>query len=119
MNIVNKQAYGIYKLNSDLEYEIYEEYEKDILRRLMKLNKNIHVICEYKKSLYFSTNNYNYYSINDNGGEFNIIKLNTDICLSIPYTSNRSMCNANTMAYRIYVALRDDSLNLIDWNKVC
>ncbi|MDU2121903.1 MAG: hypothetical protein E7E64_05150 [Clostridium celatum] len=119
MIIKNKRDWNVVRKNINGDYVIYEEYEKDIINSLNELLSNkLSVLLNDNGILYFSIDNRSYYCISDNGGEFNLEKLNCGLPLSIPYSSySYVLISVNTMAYRLYLAIKDESLDNIDWNK--
>lgn len=119
MLIKNKKVWNVVRKNINGDYVIYEEYEKDIINSLNKLLSNkLRILLNDNGTLYFIIDNKNYYCISDNGGEFNLEKLNCGLHLSIPYSSySYGLTSVNTMAYRLYLAIKDESLDNIDWNK--
>lgn len=56
---------------------------------------------------------YAMWSIADNGGEFNVEKVNSGEIVSIPYFAFRLAVDAGTVAYRIACVVKDEP---IDWS---
>lgn len=68
------------------------------------------------ETLYVQSNydgGYKLWSIVDNGGEFNVAKVNSDTITSIPYTgAHTGIIDAGTTAYRIAMVIKGQ---MIDW----
>lgn len=54
------------------------------------------------------------WSVSDNGGEFNVEKVNSNVLTSIPYIGSRTgIVDAGTVAYRIAMVIKGQK---IDWS---
>lgn len=54
---------------------------------------------------------YDWIAFSDNGGEFNVSKINAGETKSVPYTVWGGMLDGGTMAYRVACAIRGDGID--------
>ncbi len=57
------------------------------------------------------SNRYTMWQIVDNGGEFNVAKVNDDVLRSMPYMERGRVVDAGTVAYRIAMAIRGENVD--------
>ena len=93
-------------------------YEGLIVKELVQLLDNrITVIGNVLESCYFLLDNKLVYNITRNGNELNVQRGN-EVPISIPYhNAIYQLLSPKTVAYRLYVAINEYSLENIDWNK--
>lgn len=91
-----------------------KNFYKEIYECINYTGIKVSIIGMHKKALFFDYND-NVYSINNNGGEFNLRRGN-EMPISIPYIYFNFRATPATMAYRLSIALRTYSTYDIDWN---